>query len=147
MDAWLFPLRDENILLNDDIPILFINTEKFLNSRNLKKMSLLEHKENGEDKKSGERTFFWIRGSVHQNQLDMPFLLKNNIVKKHLGAYSKTCPETVMSINNKLMAQFLFKELGLDHTSNTSVKEELQKYSHLMVKELGLNENTHTTKW
>ena len=147
LDAWLFPLRDENILLNDDIPILFINTEKFLNSRNLKKMSLLKHKGNGEDKKSGERTFFWIRGSVHQNQLDMPFLLKNDIVKKHLGAYSKTCPETVMNINNKLMAQFLFKELGLDHPSNAALNEELQKYSHLTVKDLGLNENTHTTEW
>merc|ERR1712018_549258 len=65
-DAWLFPLRDEDISVNDTTPVLCINTESFLNPDNLKKMSELKNGKNNSET-TAERSFCYIRGSVHQN--------------------------------------------------------------------------------
>ena len=137
LDPWLFPLRDEEISVNDTTPILCINTESFLNPENLRKMSELENKK-GDSESVGERSFCYIRGSVHQNQIDMPFVLRNNAIKKMFGAYSKTCPEKVMSLNNKLVVQFLDKKLG--RKANSELNEEIRKLSDLVQAGLGIKD-------
>ena len=144
LDAWLFPLRDENISVKEETPILFINTESFLNYKNLIKMSTLERQTRELTEIVGERKFLFIKGSVHQNQLDLPFVLPNKRLKKLLGSYSKTCPEQVMNINNKLIVQFLYNKLGM--SLSPALNEEVAKYSHLLHDGLGLSDKTPTTE-
>ena len=84
LDAWMFPLRDENLLVGTEKPILFVNTESFLSVENLSKLSMLESK----TKDTKQRKFLFIRGSVHQNQIDIPLVLQNATLKKFLGSYS-----------------------------------------------------------
>ena len=96
-------------------------------------------------KNVGERKFLFIKGSVHQNQLDLPFVLPNKTLKKVLGSYSKSCPEEVMNINNKLIVQFLFKELG--KSPSETLNEEVTKYSYLLQDGIGLSDKTPTTEW
>ena len=52
-------------------PILFVNTESFLNEENLKKMETFS-----ESQGEVQRTCLYIQGSVHQNHIDAPFVLK-----------------------------------------------------------------------
>ena len=129
LDAWLFPLRDEDISVNFETPILCINTESFLSPENLGKMAQLKN-----DKHSSgipaDRKFCYIKGSVHQNQLDLPFVLRNNTMKKMFGSYSETCPEKIMSLNNKLAIQFIEKELG--RKPNLEMSDEITKMSDLI---------------
>ena len=140
LDAWMFPLRDEDVFVSNEKPILFVNTESFLNAINLKKLSLLENSTKGTE----DRKFLFIRGSVHQNQLDMPFLLRNTTMKKVLGSYSKTSPDKVMNVNNKLIVQFLFDKLGM--APSPELDEEITNSSILLQYGLGLSDNTPTTE-
>ena len=52
-------------------PILFVNTDSFLNEENLKKMETFS--ESDEDV---QRTCLYIQGSVHQNHIDAPFVMR-----------------------------------------------------------------------
>ena len=47
-----------------------------------------------------------------------------------LGVHSQTCPELVMTLNNKLMVQFILKHI--DAESNTEVDDEIRKYHDLL---------------
>ena len=133
-DAWLFPLKDEDISVNYTIPILCINTESFLSPENLGKMSQLKT----DDENGAERKFCYIKGSVHQNQLDLPFVLRNKTMKKMFGSHSETHPEKVMSLNNKLTIQFIEKKLG--RKPNLEINDEIAKLADLVHPGLGIDD-------
>ena len=80
LDGWLFPIRDE-IELPSKVkqkPILFVNTESFLNEENLKKMETFSNSSVADETEVDvvQRTCLYIQGSVHQNHIDAPFVLK-----------------------------------------------------------------------
>ena len=70
LDGWLFPIRD-NIDLVSKVkqPVMFVNTESFLNEDNLKKMETFAEAKS-------ERLCYYIQGSVHQNHIDAPFIIR-----------------------------------------------------------------------
>ena len=121
--------------------MLFINTQSFLNTKNLEKLSTLEHPPTQD---SGERKCYLIRGTVHQNHLDLPFLLQHVTIKRVLGLHSQTCPEAAMNLNNKLMVQFLYKQLG--QNSDAEIDEEIKKNSYLLQEGFGFSDDTPTTE-
>jgi platelet-activating factor acetylhydrolase len=140
LDAWMFPLRDKDVKVSTEKPILFVNTESFLNAINLKKLSVLQNATTDTE----HRKFLFIRGSVHQNQLDMPFLIRNTSMKKVFGSYSKTSPDKVMNVNNKLIVQFLFDKLGM--TPSPELDDEIRNSSFLLQYGLGLSDKTPSTE-
>ncbi len=74
LDAWLFPIRDENDLDSKVTQsVMFINTESFLNEDNLRKMETFA---NSTENEHAERVCHYIRGSVHQNHIDAPFVMR-----------------------------------------------------------------------
>ena len=88
LDGWLFPIRDE-IELPSKVkqkPILFVNTESFLNEENLKKMETFSNSSVADETEEVvvQRTCLYIQGSVHQNHIDAPFVLKVFIRGKSL---------------------------------------------------------------
>ena len=52
-------------------PIMFVNTESFLNEENLKKMETFS-----DSQEEVQRTCLHILGSVHQNHIDAPFVIR-----------------------------------------------------------------------
>ena len=80
LDAWLFPLRDE-IDLNTKIgakPLMFLSTDSFRSEGNVGKIKEFIHDQ------PSSRHFYFIKGSVHQNHLDVPFILKARFRPLHL---------------------------------------------------------------
>jgi len=126
LDGWLFPIRDEMELPSKvkQKPILFVNTESFLNEENLKKMETFSDSQ-GEV----QRTCLYIQGSVHQNHIDAPFVIKGARLRKMVGMHSETCPELVMELNNKLMVQFINKHLKI--TCDADIETDLKKHENL----------------
>ncbi|XP_066962919.1 platelet-activating factor acetylhydrolase-like isoform X4 [Macrobrachium rosenbergii] len=104
LDPWMFPLKDEvdEICSALTQPLLCISTEAFQNEVNLKAMSKLNDE---------TTTFVTIKGTVHQNQCDTPFLV-GPIGRVFAGASSPLDPGTAMDINNRLMINFICKHLG-----------------------------------
>lgn len=74
LDAWLFPLRDEDMSAADRAPLMFISTESFLSLENVRKMA--EFRRGKSKDSASERKFLYIKGSVHQNHLDAPFIFR-----------------------------------------------------------------------
>ena len=142
LDAWLFPIKDLNLSASVKQPILFINTESFLNTRNLEKMSTFS---TTSSQNLEERKCLTIQGTVHQNHLDLPFLVQHKMLKRILGLYSDTCPEVVMNVNNKLMVQFIFKHLGL--SADAEIDEVIAKNASLLKEGFGFSDKIPTTDW
>ncbi len=70
LDPWLFPLRDED-LREVPRPVMVVSTDSFRSRENLDKMRELKE---GLPAEVYQRLFYYIKGSVHQNYLDAPFL-------------------------------------------------------------------------
>ncbi|TRY77916.1 hypothetical protein TCAL_13122 [Tigriopus californicus] len=125
LDAWMFPLRDEPNLSQklETKPLMFISTDGFRSKENIAKISEFQRDD-------ADRQFHFIKGSVHQNHLDVPFILKAALIRKVVGMASKTCPEIVIDLNNKMMVQFLWKHLGLlnDKDVDEDIKRLKQQY-------------------
>jgi hypothetical protein len=51
-------------------------------------------------------------------------------MKKILGMHSTTCPETVMSLTNKLMVQFIRRHLNL--TDDDEINSDIEKQKNLL---------------
>ena len=56
-------------------PVMFVNTESFLNEDNLKKMETFAQAD------KMERICYYIQGSVHQNHIDAPFLIRVCVIR------------------------------------------------------------------
>ena len=50
-----------------------------------------------------------------------------------------------MNLNNKLMVQFLYKQLG--QNSDAEIDEEIKKNSYLLQEGFGFSDDTPTTEW
>ncbi|KAK3849897.1 hypothetical protein Pcinc_043366, partial [Petrolisthes cinctipes] len=114
LDPWMFPIKDDVDTLCPSIkqPLLCISTEAFQSDSNLQAMSKLN---------ADTTTFVTIKGTVHQNQCDTPFLV-GHIGRVFAGASSPLDPHTAMNINNRLMLNFIAKHLGEKGSSlNTHV--------------------------
>ncbi|XP_053646031.1 platelet-activating factor acetylhydrolase isoform X3 [Cherax quadricarinatus] len=114
LDPWMFPIKDEvdNIGPNVTQPLMCISTEAFQSIANLQAMGKL-------NKTTTE--FITIKGTVHQNQCDTPFLV-GHIGRVFVGASSPLDPQTAMDINNRLMLNFIAKHIGDQGTTiNTYV--------------------------
>ena len=77
LDGWLFPIRDMNNLNLDNRSVMFVNAESFLNEENLAKMQKFQEAclENDETT-AANRSCHYIQGSVHQNFIDVPFVIR-----------------------------------------------------------------------
>jgi len=105
LDGWLYPLKNE--IMNPPQPMIFINTESFVNRSNISKMrQFLAH--------PAYRRMLFIKGSVHMNHIDAPLIFKSVTLKKIVGMHSETEAGTVMDLNNKLMIHFINTRLGLE---------------------------------
>ncbi|RXG58800.1 Platelet-activating factor acetylhydrolase [Armadillidium vulgare] len=115
LDPWMFPLKEDLESLSASIqqPILFILTEAFQNNVNFKAFLPFNHERN---------RFVTLKGSVHQNQSDMPFLF--GFVGRMLGgAWSSLDRHLAISLNNKLMINFICSHLGFEVESYDSFLE------------------------
>lgn len=105
LDGWLYPMKDESV--SPSQPIVFINTESFMNRNNINKMKMFLDG-------SKDRRMVFIKGSVHQNHIDAPLIFKSGIIKKIIGMQSDTDPVLVLDLNNKLMLHFIWTNLGME---------------------------------
>lgn len=141
LDAWLYPIKELDLSKTIQQPVLFINTESFLNTRNLNKMATFQSTES----QGTERKSYYIRGTVHQNHLDLPFLVPQTAVKKVLGLHSETSPDIVMNINNKLMVQFIFKHSGVP--TDSELDQDIIKNNYLLREGFDISDTVPTTDW
>ncbi|XP_045620318.1 platelet-activating factor acetylhydrolase isoform X1 [Procambarus clarkii] len=104
LDPWLFPIKEDvdEICPKVTQPLLCISTEAFQSSSNLQAMGKLN---------PATTAFVTIKGTVHQNQCDTPFLV-GHIGRVFAGASSPLDPQTAMDINNRLMLNFIAKNIG-----------------------------------
>ena len=98
LDGWLFPMKDETLMMKQ--PIVFINTESFMNRHNIAKMKTFLTGE-------ANRRMVFMKGSVHQNHIDAPLIFKDGLIKKIIGMQSDTDPILVLNLNDKLMLHFM----------------------------------------
>jgi len=120
MDPWMFPIRDEVLTPQVKQPLLFINTESFRLKENLRPQ------ENFKVQPSSDitRKSCYIRGSVHQNQFDMPILVRQPFMRRALGMESQIDPLAFMAINNNLILNFVWTTRhGFSHPK---IDEELE---------------------
>jgi len=105
LDGWLFPLKDEEI--SPTQPIVFINTESFMNRQNINRMKMFL---------TGikDRRMVFIKGSVHQNHIDAPLIFKSGLIKRIIGMHSDTDPVLVLDLNDKLMLHFIWTNLEME---------------------------------
>ncbi len=127
LDAWMFPIKEEPIGAGVKQPLYFLSADSFRCEGNLGKKAEFAHSPDAAED-APERRFEYIRGSVHQNTLDLPFIMQYAVVKKVVGLLSETCPETVIELNNKLMLQFLWKHTGRE--SDADVDGSVAKLNH-----------------
>ncbi|CAL4130997.1 unnamed protein product, partial [Meganyctiphanes norvegica] len=103
LDPWLFPIKDdiEDIGPKVSQPLICISTERFQTKANLSAMNNLPEE---------TANFVTIKGTVHQNQADTPFVL--NYIGRVIGGTSSTLdPHVAMDINNNLALRFICKQL------------------------------------
>jgi platelet-activating factor acetylhydrolase len=106
LDGWLFPLKDEEV--KPVQPIVFINTESFMNRDNIAKMKTFLQD------RTQDRRLIFIKGSVHQNHIDAPLIFKDGLIKRIMGFQSETCPVLVLDLNDKLMLHFIWSHLEME---------------------------------
>lgn len=122
LDGWLFPLKDDN--LSPSQPIVFINTESFMNRQNINRMKffLTGNK---------DRRMVFIKGSVHQNHIDAPLIFKSGLIKKIIGMQSDTDPVLVLDLNDKLMLHFIWTNLGME--PDKDIAQFLEHHQNVLI--------------
>ena len=55
-----------------------------------------------------------------------------------LGMHSETCPELVMALNNKLMVQFIRKQIATGEACETEIENDLKKHENLFQTGFGI---------
>ncbi|XP_054156830.1 platelet-activating factor acetylhydrolase 2, cytoplasmic-like isoform X2 [Oppia nitens] len=137
LDAWMYPIKDECFDLVTQ-PILFINTENFIEMEaNLNKMKeLMTTTDNpiGSESSVAEdyRKAQSIRGAVHFNQCDIPFVF-HWLTKLFIGQYgqrSKRNRFTAMDLSSYLALSFISKHLDIiiDEDVETYLSEQKKKF-------------------
>jgi hypothetical protein len=109
LDTWMYPIHKERLTLKQ--PVIFINSEKFQSKANLRKMSELLLSQS--DKESVARKVLTIRGSVHHNQTDFPFVF-SFWAKMMYGGSSRRNPFTAHDLTTSIALTFLRDNLGIE---------------------------------
>nr|CAH0098331.1 unnamed protein product [Daphnia galeata] len=125
MDAWMWPLKDEIELAQSvEQPLLFINMEAFQTAPNLKAMKRFTV-----DADHTERRVVTLKGSVHKNQVDLPFLLPLYL-RRLTGSHSVIDPVLAMELNNRITLLYLSKHLGhpVDEDHSKLVEKHAEWY-------------------
>ncbi len=60
-------------------------------------------------------TIVFLRGSVHKNQVDLPFMVPPYL-RRWLGLHSTIDPHLAMDLNNRITLLYLRKHLGMIYT-------------------------------
>lgn len=125
LDPWMFPIKDDVGTLCSSVtqPLLCISTEAFQSHSNLQAMAKLN---------TDTTIFVTIKGTVHQNQCDTPFLV-GHIGRVFAGASSPLDPHTAININNRLMLNFIAKHLGEKGSSLNTYVSYLEEQKDKMV--------------
>ncbi|XP_057378526.1 platelet-activating factor acetylhydrolase-like [Daphnia carinata] len=122
MDAWMWPLKDQPELAQEiEQPLLFINMEAFQTAPNLKAMKRFTV-----DADHTERRVVTLKGSVHKNQVDLPFLLPLYL-RRLTGSHSAIDPVLAMELNNRITMLYLRKHLG--HPVDEEHSKLVEKHS------------------
>ena len=58
------------------------------------------------------------------------YIFQHHIVKRVAGMHSTTSPETVMDLNNKMMVQFIWDQLGT--AADAEVDEDVRRMADLV---------------
>ncbi|XP_057378065.1 platelet-activating factor acetylhydrolase-like [Daphnia carinata] len=104
MDAWMWPLKDElELTRNIQQPVLFVNSETFQTSANLEIMKRFVAD-------YAERSVLTLRGSIHDNQNDVPYLLPWYI--RRFTYHSAVHPLLAIQLNNCISLGYLRQSLG-----------------------------------
>ncbi len=118
LDPWMYPIKDELFDLVTQ-PIIFINTETQVatepNLNKIKELMVLSNPTDDSEESEQSRKAVTIKGSVHFNQCDSPFVF-NWFAKLLLGSFggrSKRDRFTVHDISNALALSFINKHLGI----------------------------------
>jgi len=127
MDPWMFPIRDEVLTPQVKQPLLFINTETFRLKENLRPQEEFKDLPAA----ASSRKSCYIRGSVHQNQFDMPVLVRQPFLRRALGMESSIDPLVFLALNNNLVLNFIWTTVhGFSHPK---IDEELEAMEHKVV--------------
>ena len=153
LDSWMYPIHREGLLISQ--PIIFINTEKFqqMNGNNLKRIAELinncdamdgggakNHVGGVSDQEGGVakegrvkvgREVIMIKGSVHYNQTDLPFIFPL-LVKLIFGGSSKRNRFTAHDLTASLALVFMAQNLNLPHL----LPPERERYIKKKIKRL-----------
>ncbi|KZS11692.1 Platelet-activating factor acetylhydrolase [Daphnia magna] len=106
MDAWMWPLKDElELTRNIQQPVLFINSETFQTAANLDSMKRFVANAD-----YAERSVLTLRGSIHDNQNDVPYLLPWYI--RRFTYHSVINPLLAIQLNNCISLRYLRQYLG-----------------------------------
>ena len=133
LDTWMYPIHKEKLSVKQ--PMIFINSQKFQTKNNLKKMRELiqyqEEENKGIPESNVARKVFTIKGSVHYNQTDIPFVF-SHMAKLVFGGASKRDKFTIHDLTCSFAIKYLAQSFG------SEVAPERERYlrkHHNMVKE------------
>lgn len=120
MDAWMYPIHKE---LNFQLPqpLLFVNTEKFAYSHRKRNLRAINSLLLGQEEKEVIRKIWTVKGAVHYNQTDLPFVF-TYLTKVLFGGSSKRHPLTAHDLSASLILDFLCNQLQV-HSNNFSLPE------------------------
>ncbi|GFX94786.1 1-alkyl-2-acetylglycerophosphocholine esterase [Trichonephila clavipes] len=119
----MVPLKEEtSIFQKVNQPMLFINMEKFQTKENLRVMKQMESTEI-------HRIVITLKGTVHLNQCDVPFLC-DKTMRKLFGAHSKLDRFTAMNLTTNLSNVFLSKHLEIP--SDPKYSEYIQQHQSVL---------------
>ncbi|RWS10287.1 platelet-activating factor acetylhydrolase 2: cytoplasmic-like protein [Dinothrombium tinctorium] len=141
LDAWLFPVKKENFDCLSQ-PVIFINTEKFHSKQNLRKIreianpSFLKcsnaqdtisnrNKERSSDE-TPERKVYTLKGSLHYNITDVPFLMSWT-ARKLCGTDSSMDRFTALDLATSLALDFICSNLNIPLSSDNEVYLNLHR--------------------
>lgn len=127
LDVWMFPIKDETLNLRQ--PIAFINSQKFQSKTNLRKIGELILSQS--DKETTERKVVMVKGSVHYNQTDVPFVF-NHLAKLLFGGSSKRNPFTAHDLTCSIALCFLRDQLALE--GKLPERDHFLKKKHRLLK-------------
>lgn len=147
LDGWMYPIRKESFDLVTQ-PLLFINLEEIQSNANLKiirdilagpktrtpspignKPSSSSFYNDYNEDNQIDRRVITIKGTVHYNQSDAPFVL-NWFMKMMFGGKSKRSPFTAHDLTATLALDFISKHL------HVLMPEEKEVYLNLQKKKL-----------
>lgn len=138
LDTWMYPIHKKISELKLRQPIIFINSQKFQTKNNLRKIQELiqlssddQNDSSTTDGSNIRRDVMMIRGSVHYNQTDIPFIF-SYLAKLIFGGASKRDKFTVHDLTCSMAIRFLSDVFNLESDGS---RERFIRKHHKIIKE------------